>query len=108
MHGGEIFVPKIPSSKIMDLTEAIAPGCAVKYIGIRAGEKLHEVLVSEDEARHTVVQDDKYVILPTHSWWKMENWSDCQRMEEGTSYSSDKNERWLSVEELRRLGEEEY
>ncbi len=108
MHGGEIFVPKIPSSKIMDLAEAIAPGCAVNYIGIRGGEKLHEVLVSEDEARHSIVQDDKYVIMPTHPWWKMENWAGSRRMEEGTSYSSDKNEQWLSVEELRLLGEEEH
>lgn len=107
MHGGEIFVPKIPSSKIMDLTKAIAPGCAVNYIGIRAGEKLHEVLVSEDEARHAVVMDDKYVIMPAHPWWKMENWAGSKKMEEGSKYSSDTNELWLSVEELRRLGEGE-
>lgn len=105
MHGGEIFVPKIPSAKIMDLTEAMAPGCNVNYIGIRAGEKLHEVLVSEDEARHAVVLHDKYVIMPTHPWWKVENWAGSEIMEEGSSYSSDANEEWLSVEELRLLGE---
>jgi UDP-N-acetylglucosamine 4,6-dehydratase len=105
MHGGEIFVPKIPSSKIMDLTEAIAPGCAVDYIGIRGGEKLHEVLVSEDEARNAVELNDKYVIMPSHPWWKVENWAGSTRMKEGSSYSSDSNDKWLSVEELRRLGE---
>ena len=58
MHGGEVFVPKIPSMNIMDLTAALAPDCAVKTIGIRPGEKLHEVLVSEDEARHALDLDD--------------------------------------------------
>ncbi|OPY52390.1 MAG: UDP-galactose-4-epimerase [Methanosaeta sp. PtaU1.Bin060] len=106
MHGGEVFVPKIPSAKITDLTEAIAPGCSVSYIGIRGGEKLHEVLVSEDEARHTVEMDDKYVILPSHPWWKMENWSGFRKMEEGSSYSSNANTQWLSVEELRSFAEE--
>ena len=103
MHGGEIFVPKIPSANIMDLTEAIAPGCKVEYIGIRGGEKLHEVLVSEDEARHAVELDDMYIVMPTHPWWKMENWADSKTMPEGASYSSDANVDKLSVEELKRL-----
>lgn len=107
MHGGEIFVPKIPSAKIMDLTEAIAPGCAINYIGIRAGEKLHEVLVSEDEARHAVEMDDMYVIMPAHSWWKVENWASSEKMGENERYSSDTNEEWLSIEELRRFAEGE-
>jgi UDP-N-acetylglucosamine 4,6-dehydratase len=107
MHGGEIFVPKIPSAKIMDLTQAIAPGCDVSYIGIRAGEKLHEVLVSEDEARHAVEMEDKYIIMPTHPWWKVENYSGSKQMEEGSVYSSDANEKWLSVEELSRLADGE-
>ena len=58
MHGGEIFVPKIPSMRIIDLAEAIAPGCQVEIVGIRPGEKLHEVLISEDEARNTLELDD--------------------------------------------------
>jgi UDP-N-acetylglucosamine 4,6-dehydratase len=103
MHGGEIFVPKIPSANIMDLTEAIAPGCKVEYIGIRGGEKLHEVLVSEDEARHAVELDDMYIVMPTHPWWKMENWAESKTMPEGASYSSDANVDKLSVEELKRL-----
>lgn len=101
MHGGEIFVPKIPSARIMDIKEAIAPGCAVENIGIRAGEKIHEVLVSEDEARHAVEMDDMYAILPSHPWWRVDNWAGACRMEEGSRYSSDTNLEWLSIEELR-------
>src|SRR6266436_3070672 len=74
MHGGEIFVPKIPSMRLLDLAETIAPGCQVEQIGIRPGEKLHEVLVSEDESRQTVETEDMYVIQPSHPWWKAENW----------------------------------
>lgn len=107
MHGGEIFVPKIPSAKIMDLTEAIAPGCGINFIGIRGGEKLHEVLVSEDEARDTVEMNDMYVIMPTHPWWKIENWAGSEKMVEGSRYSSDTNEEWLSIEQLRRFSESE-
>src|SRR5450759_3120545 len=62
MHGGEIFVPKIPSMRLVDLAETVAPGCQVEYIGIRPGEKLHEVLVSEDESRQTLETEDMYVI----------------------------------------------
>src|SRR6202047_3621277 len=74
MHGGEIFVPKIPSMRLLDLAETVAPGCQVEYIGIRPGEKLHEVLVSEDESRQTVETEAMFVIQPSHPWWKSENW----------------------------------
>ncbi len=74
MHGGEIFVPKIPSMRLLDLAETIAPGCEVETIGIRPGEKLHEVLVSEDESRQTLETEDMYIIQPSHPWWKSENW----------------------------------
>ncbi len=103
MHGGEVFVPKIPSMNVMDLARAVAPECEVKYIGIRPGEKVHEVLVSEDEARHTVELKDMYVIEPVHSWWRVEAWAAGERLPEGFSYSSDRNGSWLSVEELQRL-----
>lgn len=103
MHGGEIFVPKIPSMNIMELARAIASDCEIEYIGIRAGEKLHEVLVSEDEARHTVELDDMYVIQPAHPWWRLENWAGAKPLPDGFRYTSDTNTRWLSVEELRRL-----
>jgi UDP-N-acetylglucosamine 4,6-dehydratase len=68
MHGGEIFVPKIPSMKLVDMATAIAPECDIDFIGIRPGEKLHETLVSEDEARQTLETKEMYVIRPTHPW----------------------------------------
>jgi UDP-N-acetylglucosamine 4,6-dehydratase/5-epimerase len=103
MHGGEIFVPKIPSMRLVDLAEAVAPGCAVECIGIRPGEKLHEVLLSEDEARNTVELDDMYVIQPTHPWWKGANWVHAKGVPQGFRYTSDGNERWLTNEQLQEL-----
>ena len=103
MHGGEIFVPKIPSMRLMDLAETVAPDCEVEYIGIRPGEKLHEVLVSEDEARNTVETSDMYVIQPSHPWWKLENWVDARPVPEGFRYTSDTNSQWLSTTELEQL-----
>ena len=102
MHGGEIFVPKIPSMNIMELAKAVADGCEIRNIGIRSGEKLHEVLVSEDEARHTVELDDAYVIRPAHPWWSVDNWAG-PAMAEGFRYTSDTNARWMTVEEMRGL-----
>src|ERR1700678_3350659 len=103
MHGGEIFVPKIPSMRLVDLAETVAPGCQVEYIGIRPGEKLHEVLVSEDESRQTLETEDMYVIQPAHPWWKSENWINAMPLAEGFRYSSDRNERWLTRRELEDL-----
>jgi UDP-N-acetylglucosamine 4,6-dehydratase len=106
MHGGEVFVPKIPSMNIMDLVEAIAPGCEIEYIGIRPGEKLHEVLISEDEARHTLEFDDMFVILPAHPWWSTGNWSHGRPLPDGFRYTSDTNPWQLSVDDLRALVKE--
>ncbi len=103
MHGGEIFVPKIPSMRLLDLAETVAPRCRVEYIGIRPGEKLHEVLVSEDESRQTLETEDMYVIQPSHPWWRSENWLDAKPLPEGFRYSSDSNERWLTRRELEEL-----
>ena len=103
MHGGEIFVPKIPSMRLVDLAETIAPGCLVECIGIRTGEKLHEVLLSEDEARNAVEVDDMYVIQPSHPWWKKANWIHARELPPGFSYTSDGNEQWLTNEELHEL-----
>lgn len=103
MHGGEIFVPKIPSMKLLDLAETIAPGCQVETIGIRPGEKLHEVLVSEDESRQTLETEDMYVIQPSHPWWKSENWVGAKPLAEGFRYASDTNEQWLTRRELEEL-----
>lgn len=101
MHGGEIFVPKISSANVLDLAKAIAPNCEVDYIGIRPGEKLHEVLISEDESRNTIELVDKYIILPAHSWWQSENWAGYNFMSEGSCYTSDKNAEKLGVNELK-------
>jgi UDP-N-acetylglucosamine 4,6-dehydratase len=102
-HGGEIVVPKIPSMRLVDLAETIAPGCQVEYIGIRSGEKLHEVLVSEDESRQTLETEDMYVIQPSHPWWEAQNWVNAKQLPEGFRYSSDGNERWLTRRELEEL-----
>src|ERR1700741_1959409 len=103
MHGGEIFVPRIPSMRLLDLAETIAPGCEVEYIGIRPGEKLHEVLVSDDEARNTLELDDMFVVQPAHSWWQKENWRDARPLPDGFRYSSDSNPDWLSSDGLQQL-----
>jgi len=99
MHGGEIFVPKIPSMNIMDLVEAIAPECKVEFTGIRGGEKIHEFLLSSDESRQALEFPDMFVIQPVHPWWK-EKLGGGQPVPEGFSYSSDNNTSRLSVEEL--------
>jgi UDP-N-acetylglucosamine 4,6-dehydratase/5-epimerase len=103
MHGGEIFVPKIPSMKILDLAKSIAPGCEIETIGIRPGEKLHEVLVSEDEARNTVEVEGMYVIQPSHPWWSGENWVKARALPEGFRYASDTNSSWLTNDQLQEL-----
>lgn len=103
MHGGEIFVPKIPSLRIVDLAESIAGNCEIEYIGVRPGEKMHEVLISEDEAHHTVELDDMYIIQPLHPWWRFEHWNDAKPVPENFRLSSDTNARRLTVEDLQRL-----
>ncbi len=107
MHGGEVFVPKIPSMKIVDMAAAIAPGCQRIPVGIRAGEKLHEVLVAEDEARNAVEFEDMFVIRPAHSWWSDGNWSEGRPLPEGFRFTSDLNSRWLTPEQLREMAGEE-
>ena len=101
MHGGEIFIPKIPSMKVIDLANVIAPGCEIKFTGIRPGEKLHEGLISKYEASHTVDYEDMFVIKPAHSWWKVGNWTKGRALPEDFSYTSDENTWWLTPDELR-------
>ncbi len=105
MHGGEIFVPKIPSMKLLDMAQAIAPDCQIDCTGIRPGEKLHEVLLSEDEARHAIEGEDMFVIQPAHSWWRKENWKIATPLREGFRYASDTNSQWLTAVDLYRLVE---
>lgn len=106
MLGGEIFVSKIPSVKVTQLAYVIAPECEQQVIGIRHGEKLHEMMISEDDARSAIEFDDYYVIQPTHSHWNPKNFaSDGQgkSCDEGFSYSSDTNDWWLNSDEITQL-----
>jgi UDP-N-acetylglucosamine 4,6-dehydratase len=106
MAGGEIFVPKIPSTTIVDLAEAIAPGCKKQIVGIRPGEKLHECLIPIDDARHTLEFDDHYVVEPALHWWTRTDLltqNGGRRCAEGFQYSSDTNPQRLSVKEIREL-----
>lgn len=97
MRGGEIFVPKIPSMRVVDLARAIAPDLPQKIIGIRAGEKLHEVMVTGDDARNTVDLGDRYAILPEFRFWSAEPESlpGATNVPENFAYSSDINDEWL-------------
>jgi len=103
MQGGEIFVPKIPSTNIMDLAHAIAPDCEYKIVGIRPGEKLHEIMVPEDDARKTLEYDDHYLIQPEFKVWGGGGWNGGQQVSDGFKYSSDTNSWWLSVDEIKDL-----
>ncbi|HCJ79370.1 MAG TPA: UDP-N-acetylglucosamine 4,6-dehydratase (inverting) [Desulfotomaculum sp.] len=103
MHGGEVFVPKIPSMRIADLAKAICPECVLEYIGIRPGEKIHEVLISRDEARSTLDLGKFYIIKPSFSFWSTGNWSQGRPVPEDWEYASNTNENWLEVKELQEL-----
>lgn len=103
MHGGEIFIPKIPSMKVVDLARAIAPQADIETIGIRPGEKLHEAMITEDDARHAVEFDRYYVIVPQFPWCSQQYVQEGKPLPEGFKYTSDTNKEWLTVEELREL-----
>jgi UDP-N-acetylglucosamine 4,6-dehydratase len=104
MEGGEVFVPKIPSTKVVDLAEAIAPGAKLEIIGIRPGEKVHELLISQDEARHTVELDGMYVIQPAEAIWFGYSWKDKgSELSDGYYYSSDNNSEWLDIDGIRNF-----
>ncbi len=106
MHGGEVFIPKIPSMNIMDLARLMAPECEIEMIGIRPGEKLHESMISVDEARQSVELADRFVIQPAHPWWAQDNWEEGKLLPEGFSYSSDTNSEWLAPAALQRMIDE--
>ena len=105
MSGGELFVPKIPSMNIMDLAKAIAPECKYDIVGIRPSEKLHEVMILEDDSRHTLEFDGYYVVEPEFNWWSNESHmaNGGKPVKEDFRYSSDTNTQWLTAEELKRL-----
>ena len=106
MQGGEIFVPKIPSMRLLDLVEAIAPGCQVEFIGMRPGEKLHEILIAEDEGRQVLEFEDMFVLEPIHRSWTFCSPDGGKRLTAGFRYSSDTNSRWLSPSQMSELARE--
>ena len=103
MEGGEVFVPKIPSTKVIDLANAIVPDAKVNIIGIRPGEKLHEVLVSEDEARSTVERETMFIIKPPETLWKRDMHYEGQPLPDGFRFSSDTNTQWLDLDGIREF-----
>lgn len=106
MYGGEIFVPKLPSMKIVDLAHALLPGCEIETIGIRAGEKLHEVMVPQDDSRTTLDLGDFFVIEPAFHQWSREDYLELHGgtpVPEDFEYSSVTNNEWLTAESLREL-----
>lgn len=108
--GGETYISKIPSFKIVDLAKAMLPDCSLKNVGIREGEKLHEVMITKDDSRTTYEYEQHYIIYPQLEWWNKENYftEGGKLIEPGFEYSSGKNTQWLSIEQLRsemeRLG----
>lgn len=103
MVGGEIFVPKIPSMKIGDLAEAIAPEARKKITGIRLGEKLHEVLITKEEARRTKEIDNYFVIEPEFPFWNKDNFKERKKLPEGFQYTSDTNDQWIDKEKMKEI-----
>jgi len=104
MFGGEVFVPKIPSCTVSDLARAVAPDAKIEIIGIRPGEKLHEVLISEDEARQTVEMPDMYVVQPAEALWFGRDWeSRGKLLSDEFRYASNTNTEWLDVEQIKMI-----
>lgn len=104
MQGGEIFVPKIPSLSIMDLAETVAPDLPTRVIGVRPGEKLHELMITSDDARLTYDLGDRFLVTPSHPYWRRPDAPiEGQAVAEDFSYTSNTNDEWVTGEELRRL-----
>jgi UDP-N-acetylglucosamine 4,6-dehydratase/5-epimerase len=105
MQGGEIFVPKIPSMRVTDIATTLAPGLPHTIVGIRPGEKLHEVMITEDDSRQTVELEDRYVIEPVFSWWQREAYAKYGALSvpDGFRYASDTNSHWLTSGQLAEL-----
>ena len=103
-HGGETFISKIPSFKITDLAQAMLPGCEMPEVGIREGEKLHEVMVPVEDSARTYEYEKNYIIYPNYNWWNTDKVIPGGKLvEPGFIYSSGDNQEWLSVEDIQRL-----
>jgi UDP-N-acetylglucosamine 4,6-dehydratase len=104
MDGGEIFIPKIPSMHMVDLAKALAPDLPQRIVGIRPGEKLHEVMITEDDARNTIELEDRYVIEPSLAFWKRSGVTATGTpMEDGFHYASDNNPDVLDAVGLKEM-----
>jgi len=106
MHGGEIFVPKIPSMKVTDVAQVVAPGCKTEIIGIRPGEKLHEIMITQDDAINTAEFEHHYAIQPAADWWDQEAYllkTRAKPVPENFQYSSDTNPVWMTREQLAEI-----
>jgi len=105
MRGGEVFIPKIPSMRILDLADVIAPNANIQYIGIRPGEKLNEILITEEEAKHTREFEDYFIIQPQFPFWTEDTYWDMtgKPLPDGFRYTSDINNQWLTKENLKGL-----
>ena len=105
MLGGEIFVPQIPSMKVIDVAEALAPGLPLETVGIRPGEKLHEMMISEDDSRNTLEYSDRYIIEPSMTFWDRGPHAEAgaKSVAEGFQYASNTNDHWLDIETLRAM-----
>ena len=103
MNGGELYVPRIPSMKVTDLAEAVAPGTELVEVGIRPGEKLHEEMISSEDSRRTLRRADRYIVLPTFAIWGGFTEPAGEPVEDGFAYTSDKNDLWLNVDQLRSM-----
>ncbi|MDD5145039.1 MAG: UDP-N-acetylglucosamine 4,6-dehydratase (inverting) [Candidatus Pacebacteria bacterium] len=103
MKGGEIFIPKIPSMKVMELADVIAPEAKKKIIGIRSGEKLHEVLLTEEEALHTKEFDKFFIITPQYPFWHKDNFKEGRNLPFGFRYSSDNNGEWIVKDQIKAI-----
>ena len=106
MQGGELFVPRIPSMRILDLVEAVAPNAPTHEMGVRPGEKLHEEMIAADDSRRTLRFPDRYVVQPVVASWGYETPAGGEEVADGFNYRSDNNDLWLSVEDMRKLLEE--
>jgi UDP-N-acetylglucosamine 4,6-dehydratase len=103
MQGGELFVPRIPSMRILDLVEAVAPEAATHEMGMRPGEKLHEEMIAADDSRRTLRFPDRYVVQPVVASWGYQTPEGGEPVPDGFNYRSDNNDLWLEIDDMRAL-----
>ena len=103
-RGGETFISKIPSFKIIDLAQAMLPGCEMPEVGIREGEKLHEIMITKEDSKTTYEYAKHYIIYPHYNWWEKDKIiPGGKKVEDGFEYNSGMNKEWLSICKLKEL-----